>query len=257
MLGAVYTDRPTVQPLTPLLWLGRIHARKPQYQEVTRLFAALSMGIAELETFYSKVDFDVVSDARVFPHITSFIDRGTRREVKFRYEGYADPIPGGTRAVFVAKTEDDRKIVVKFAETYNDVAHALLAAQGFAPQMFSCDRSTLAGFVIVIMDYVNGKQLRHKYHEGSRIPTKILRQIRNALDHLHGEGFVFGDLRWPNVLITGEPVHIKLVDFDWCGKVREGEYPPDINHVATGWPEGVVPGGLMQFEHDKEMLMNL
>lgn len=63
MLGVVFTDRPTVQPLTPLLWLGHVHARRQQYQEVTKLFVALLMGISELEVFYSGADFNVVSEA--------------------------------------------------------------------------------------------------------------------------------------------------------------------------------------------------
>ena len=63
VLGVVFTDRPTVQPLTPLLWLGHVHARRQQYQEVTKLFVALLMGISELEVFYSGADFNVVSEA--------------------------------------------------------------------------------------------------------------------------------------------------------------------------------------------------
>lgn len=54
VLGAVFTDKPIVQPLTPLLWLGRLHARKQQYKEITRLFATLSTGISELDEFYAR-----------------------------------------------------------------------------------------------------------------------------------------------------------------------------------------------------------
>ena len=141
MLGAVLTDRPIVQPLTPLLWLGHVHARRQQYQEVAKLFAALSMGISELEVFYSGVDFNVVSETRFFPHITSFYT-ATGSRVKFQYEQYADPDPETSKAVFIAKTRDDRKIVVKFAEAYNEEAHSLLAAKGLAPPLLSCDLST-------------------------------------------------------------------------------------------------------------------
>jgi hypothetical protein len=77
VLGAVFTDKPIVQPLTPFVWLGCVHARKRQHKEVSKLFAALLMGISELEGFYSKLDLEVVSEARFFPHITSFIERDT------------------------------------------------------------------------------------------------------------------------------------------------------------------------------------
>ena len=70
---------------------------------------------------------------------------------------------------------------------------------------------------------------------------------------------MFGDLRWPNILVTSTngQDRIQLVDFDWCGKVDVAKYPADINLVDIEWPKGVVPGGLMRFEHDEEMLSRL
>jgi len=117
VLGAVFTDKPIVQPLTPLLWLGHVHARKRRYREVTKLFTALLMGISELEAFYFGVDFAVVSEARFFPHITSFITvTDTGSKVRFCYERYADPDPKATKAVFIANTWGGRRIVVKFTK---------------------------------------------------------------------------------------------------------------------------------------------
>ena len=179
------------------------------------------MGITELETFYSKVDFNVVSSARFFPHIASFVGR----EVKFRYERYTYPIPGGPKAVFIAKIEDGQKIDVKFVEAYNDAAHTLLSARGLAPE----------------------------------VPSEVLEQVGNPLDRLHGEGFVFGDLGWPNALVTLAEGwgRVQLVDFDWYGKVGEGVYPSDMGVADIKWPRGVVPGGLIEFEHDRETLSRL
>jgi len=47
------------------------------------------------------------------------------------------------------------------------------------------------------------------------------------------------------------------VDFDWCGSAGEGKYLADINLVDIEWPDGVVPDGFLQFEHDREMLRRL
>ena len=217
------------------------------------------MGVAELEAFYSRVDFNVVSTSRFFPHITSFTDRGTGYEVKFRYEGYAEPISGGTKAVFIAETDNGRKIIVKFTGAYNEAAHTLLATQGLAPQLLSCDRSKLTGFTMIVMDYIDGEQLRHRYPRGYEIPTGVFEQVKNAIGLLHGNEFVFGDLRWPNILVTSTnwQDRVQLVDFDWCGKVNVAKYPADINVVDIEWPKDVVPGGLMRFEHDEEMLSRL
>jgi hypothetical protein len=53
--------------LTPLLWLGRMHAHRSQYQEVTRLFAALSMGVSELVDFYHTLDFTLTLPISILP----------------------------------------------------------------------------------------------------------------------------------------------------------------------------------------------
>jgi len=131
---------------------------RPQYREVTKLFAALRMGISELEVFYSGLDFAIASEARFFPHITSFVT-DTGRKVRFCYEQYADPDPESIKAVFVANTQDGRKIVVKFAEAYNEEAHSLLVTEGLAPPLLYCDRPAFSDFTMVVMDYVDGKQL--------------------------------------------------------------------------------------------------
>jgi serine/threonine protein kinase len=253
VLGAVFTDKPIVQPLTSFLWLGCMHASETQYAQVTRLFAALSMGIRELETFYSELDFGEVSKARFFPHITSFTDTNGHK-IQFTYERYADPIPEGSKAVFIANTQDGQKIVVKFTEAYNDTGHSLLAANGLAPPLLSCDRSTFSDFAVVVMGYVDGKQLFHRFPYVT--PSPILGKVSEALKILHANDLVFGDLRSPNILVTAQH-QVQLVDFDWCGKVGEEKYPADINLVDIKWPEGVVPGGPLQFEHDNKMMRGL
>ena len=246
VLGAVFTDKPIVQPLTPLLWLGRM---KSQYEQVTRVFAALSMGIDELQDSYSKVDFSRVSSARFFPYITSF-KTNTGQDIQFSYERYAEPYGQISKPVFVGRTEDDQKIIVKFTEAYNDEAHILLAEEGFAPPLLHCNRETFQDFTMVIMGYVDGKQLFQKYSD------KVLGEVSKALAILHSKDLVFGDLRSPNILVTNED-KVQLVDFDWCGKKGEGTYPVDINLVDIQWPEGVVPGGYLQVEHDEEMYQML
>ena len=87
-------------------------------------------------------------------------------------------------------------------------------------------------------------------------PEKVLEEVSDVLKSLRENGLVFGDLRSTNILVTDQH-HVQLLDFDWCGKVGEGRYPEDINLVDIEWPNGVVPGGLMQFEHDNEMFRRL
>ena len=176
--------------------------------------------ILELEAFYSRLNFKLVSKTRFSPHITCFTEEKTG---KFSYEQYADPDPNGSRAVFIPNTRDGQKIVVKFMETY-ETAHSLLATKGLAPQLLSCDQSTFSDFAMVAM-------LFHKYFCAT--PRKVLDEVSRALSTLHDNGLVFSDLRSPNILITNQHC-VRFMDLDWRGKVREGEYPRCRHQTAGG-----------------------
>jgi len=95
---------------------------------------------------------------------------------------------------------------------------------------------------MVAMDYVDGKQLFRKYLQAT--PAKVLEEVSEALETLRKNDLVFGDLRSPNILVTGQH-HVQLVDFDWCGEAGKGRYPADIDTVDIKWPNGVVPGGFL------------
>ena len=98
-------------------------------------------------------------------------------------------------------------------------------------------------FTMVVMDYVDGEQLFHKYPVATL--DKVLEEVSEVLKTLRENGLAFGDLRSPNILVTDQH-HVQLADFDWCGKVGGGRYPADINLVDIEWPNGVVPCGFMQ-----------
>lgn len=51
----------------------------------------------------------------------------------------------------------------------------------------------------------------------------------------HQDGFVHGDLRSPNIMIT--TAGPQLIDFDWAGKLGNAYYPVDINREIK-WPKG-------------------
>ncbi|KAF9650815.1 hypothetical protein BDM02DRAFT_3092461, partial [Thelephora ganbajun] len=62
-------------------------------------------------------------------------------------------------------------------------------------------------------------------------PDEVLNKVSEVLKVLHANNLMFGDLRSPNILVTDQH-HVRLVDFDWCGKPREGEHPASINLVG-------------------------
>jgi len=101
------------------------------------------------------------------------------------------------------------------------------------------------------MDYVSGEHGETPLEDKTHID-----QLRAALVTLHHEGYVYGDLRGPNILIATDG--LKLIDFDWCEKEGTARYPaatcldPDLE-----WHSGVRRGGLIKKAHDIHMFNHL
>ena len=75
------------------------------------------MGISELEASYSGVDFSVASEARISPHITSFVT-DTGGKVKFYYERHADPDPKGLVSSVGFKTHARQNKTLRICKTH-------------------------------------------------------------------------------------------------------------------------------------------
>lgn len=129
----------------------------------------------------------------------------------------------------------------------------LLAEKDLAPTLLFCQAVPEAGGLYAVVMY---NILCAPTGPGRVFERKAVPQLREAIKTLHQHGFVHGDLRAPNVLVTmkGKP---KLIDFDWCGKEGEARYPGDIALRAHKWHEGVKPGGLITKEHDRYMFKEL
>jgi hypothetical protein len=65
---------------------------------------------------------------------------------------------------------------------------------------------------------------------------------------LHSAGYVFGDLRDPNILKLPDG-RAMLVDFDWSGKEGQAFYPMGLN-MDIKWPPGIGAGTLIRKDHD-------
>jgi len=137
-------------------------------------------------------------------------------------------------------------IVIKFTPDYCKGAHEKLAEVGRAPLLRFCERVGSVGMYVVVMDYEEGVS-PHALLVGEHAE-----QLRVAMEILNAEDYVHGDIRTPNILITG--AGLKLIDFDWCGKAGVARYPADINLTSgIGWHNGVRRGGLIERGHDEHM----
>ena len=66
---------------------------------------------------------------------------------------------------------------------------------------------------------------------------------------MHRQGYVHGDLREPNILVSGKSeIKLKIVDFNWAGKAGEVKYPSDLNIDA--FKSSARPWEKILMEHD-------
>jgi hypothetical protein len=153
---------------------------------------------------------------------------------------------------------NSRILVVKFVERYGVEAHQALATAHLAPQLHYYgsiwpDIPDATPWRMVVMEFLEGRILSE---ESSYSPT-ICEAIRNAVELLHEQGLVHGDLRALNIIVTptANGHAARIVDFDWAGKNGEVTYPHGVNlHAKLGWARGVRPLGLIEPKHDMHMI---
>lgn len=265
--GAVLLTEVVAQPLTDNIWLGGQPRDGARLRSTAKVFHALAKGVKSLSAYYSKLDDEINSSPHpppespdpMFPRITAFDPKPLgRATVRFRYlRKLAEDHP--TNAIFRAETLDNDKkaVVVEFVETYDPVAHELLAEHDLAPRLLSCSaESTAGGLFMVVMAFIQGHDLETAFPDSAVVPEEVRTKARGALSILHAKGIVFGDLRKPNIMLQHSDSGLKLVDFDWCAADGKGRYPVTLNE-DLGWHRNVQRNGVMRLEHDMFMLEKL
>ncbi|KAF5340817.1 hypothetical protein D9757_015128 [Collybiopsis confluens] len=264
IMGAVLTSRPIVQRLAPYEWLGRSRLFDDrQVYRIARLLYALRRSIVELSQYYANITSPVVNPGcihpRFCPSVTSFsIDK---TEIPFVYDR---PLEDDFACVTFKVTRADTQtpVVVKFVRQYGHDAHRLMAEHGMAPKLLS---HTPLGecydeLSLVAMEYIKGKTLEDAFDPSQPLPEPVRNRIREGLDLLEAAGFVFGDLRRPNVMLADgeEPVgeRIRFIDFDWAAKDGALRYPFDIADVVRR-SSGASEHAWIKREHHNNMFSHL
>ncbi|KAF5386518.1 hypothetical protein D9757_005878 [Collybiopsis confluens] len=264
VMGAILTSRPIVQRLVPYEWLGRSRLFDDrQVHRIARLLYALRLSVVELNEYYTKLRQPDVRPGcihpRFCPSITSFSIDKTR--IPFVYDR---PLEDSHACIIfkVTRTDTQTPVVIKFVRQYGCDAHRLMAANGMAPKLLS--HTPLGGcydeLSVVAMEFVQGKTLEDVYDPSQPLPAPVKNRIREALDILAEGGFVFGDLRRPNVMLADgeEPLgeRIRFIDFDWAAKDGEMRYPFDLADVVR-WPSGASEHAWITREHQESMFRHL
>ena len=155
-----------------------------------------------------------------------------------------------------AKDGAETTVLVKFAAKYNTEAHKILAEhkRPLAPRLYSCTR-VIGDMYMVVMEYVPAKSLYNISPLPPRIPNVVERDVSKALELLHDDDLVFGDLQEQNVLYLPEGGgRALLVDFDGVG--RDGK---DMYSICLSGHAGLGVGRLqiMEKSHDSDNLERL
>ncbi|XP_006459609.1 hypothetical protein AGABI2DRAFT_191518 [Agaricus bisporus var. bisporus H97] len=288
VLGGVFINRFIVQRLTDMMWigLGTTHEDHRVYQ-VAKVLLALRNSLQDLNHFYEFVattdkipDFDAKKKdphPRHFPYPHSYVG-GDGTLVVFEYSGRLER---DMRCVtYLAKIKGTgRMVVVKFVDRYGAEVHQFLAEKGHAPQLLYYgplpektiyDSSELApayqrpmngGYQglgpaaapemkMVVMEYITPAKPHLDNLKKSRD------KIAAVLEKLRSNGYVFGDLREPNVMFDAND-EVKLIDFDWAGRYDIKDLSPaqqaDIKKTWARLADTLKPTAEEQIEVDEQL----
>lgn len=258
VLGAVLTDKCIVQRLTDFIWMGSGTVLNDRScRRVARILYSLARSLGHLRAYYiALASTDDAEPSRFFPYANSFLSSG----IPVHFE-YVETLQRHSGCVtFRCRTFEDtsRTVVVKFTQTYCPEAHELLAAKGMAPELLYCgsvdhspDAPSYQPLKMIVMEYIDGKTAAQLQNN---LPEDFAAQLSEIVSVLHTGGYVFGDLRLPNIMVAKKQV--KLIDFDWAGKEGLAKYPI---HLARSiiWPTGVMALGQIKKAHDLDMLHGL
>lgn len=251
--AAVKGRRLSFDVVTPLLDLLVIKQDRDKMSAVARMLKTLKLGVHSLVQHYENLSTsfpltEAMREQLMYPFVNTFVD-SNGQEIRFQYQGQL--VKGLNLFVARSLTAPSVHFVVKFTRDYCQEAHrkCFETHQG-APELYAV--TELPGrWKMVVMELVNGSRFELSHAtEGHR------RRLKDIVAALHADGWVHGDLRFPNILCC-ENGRVCVLDFDWSGKAGIKTYPSFMNHASIQWPEGVGANQTLQTAHDNAMLNRL
>lgn len=252
------------QPLsTPFVF--HFHSSDSQnLQTATRHIAAFYKAVKSLEQYYSQLEHHCLSNAvtdQLFPYPTSYdslpVANGTAATtIQFRYDR---PVVNGKLIFFATEVGSEEKICVKFVQSYSKEAHECFFNLGHAPALRGFQELGGGGWIMVVFDALIEFETLHEHTKKQPLPDTVFRDIAVTLNRFHSFGFVHGDIRDVNIMVSKseEPMNFMFVDFDWSGKANEARYPSCVNRRSIVRPEDALRGKRITHGHDIFMLNQL
>ena len=199
IMGAVFTDFVIVERFTDWIDLAG-NFMESRVIGIARILKATADAFDGLKQYYTSLG-EAGHDANPQAHLPAPIARLTESRplpsLEFTERLFPDP-DSVSRPLFLAKL-DGAVVVVKFPERYCKEGHEILAEANLAPKLHFCDM-IVGGRYMVVMDYV--AVTTKTGYTTERIPSGALDDVKHAMNLLHKNDLVFGDLRRPNILVV-------------------------------------------------------
>ncbi|KAK0464293.1 uncharacterized protein EV420DRAFT_1302561 [Desarmillaria tabescens] len=238
VLGAVFTDKLIIEPLTDLIRVVDLHLNSPHYRRIARLFHVFGNCLTSLANYWDTLVIPTIpvtsmEHPRYYPHV----------------KGYT------------SNNSTTSSISPPNRSTRYPLSHRILANADLAPKLLyhgpidsSADAPSYGSLCMVVMEGVEGTNAFVRY-QGRKAPESFVTSVREAILKLHEHDFVFGDLRRQNIMLTRDD-KVKLIDFDWAGKDGEAEYPMRPSEKIR-WAPGVGAMEKLHKAHDMFMIDKL
>ncbi|KAI9455962.1 hypothetical protein HD554DRAFT_2030686 [Boletus coccyginus] len=262
--GATWNLRPTTQLLSTPIAFHYHSTDTNNHLTVSRHMAAFRKAIKSLKVYYENLEDDenlnttpgpsataIPPPTTIFPDRRNYKSSLTGTQVPFRYLRQLQE----DKLVFSGIEDQGRNICVKFVQAYSLGAHLHLATLGRAPAIRGYEMIA-GGWTMVVMDMLSPREFRTltKARE-ELLPLDLFNDILEALKSLHGAGFVHGDIRDTNIMVSIDNRDFKIIDFDWAGTIGQARYPMNVNRGPELWrPDDAVDRAPITAQHDRAML---
>jgi hypothetical protein len=260
----VWNGRPNIQVLTTGIPL-HFHSTDIKLQKTTaRCISAFATAIRSLKAHYDEPLYHQTPTVNhvhpfvrnIFPYPVTFTSDTSEIPKKFIYHSL---VKSG-KLIFRGEISDTHeKICIKFVQCYSAEVHKFCASINCAPRLLGIE-SLDGGWYMVVMEDLSAKDYIDLF-KSSLAPDRevaVKKRLNQVLVQMHQQGYVHGDLRDVNVMVTNGPTPaVMLVDFDWAGKIGEARYPINVNREDMYRPEGAVDNEPILADHDMIMLAQL
>lgn len=180
---------------------------------------------------------------------------------KIKHYEIISPIgKGGMGEVYLAQDSIlDRRVAIKFLpESMQKDSGARIRLLREAKAAASLDHPFICkiyetgeidGKAYIVMEYIEGKDLREKFDEGLlplRDALQMTLEIAEALEKAHENGIIHRDLKPANIMHTAQG-HVKVMDFGLAKQILPGGDEESITKTLTQAPEterGAIVGTL-------------